>query len=73
MPLSQPLREIAVKRHIWRAIAIYVLIAMVKKELQLNYWLYTGSQILSAPVFKKSPDFMRLTGRRLTKPTSTCL
>jgi len=46
--------EKAAKMQIWRAIAIYVLIAIVKKESQLKYSLYTCLQILSVSVFKKT-------------------
>ena len=41
--------ENAVKSQVWCAIATYVLIAIVKKELQLNASLYTRLQILSVP------------------------
>ena len=46
--------ENAVKTQIWCAIATYVLIAIVKKELQLNASLYTCLQILSVSVFEKT-------------------
>ena len=45
--------ENAVKTQIWCAVATYVLIAIVKKELQLNTSLYTLLQILSVSVFEK--------------------
>ena len=45
--------ENAVKTQIWCAVSTYVLIAIVKKELQLNASLYTLLQILSASVFEK--------------------
>jgi len=45
--------ENAVKTQIWCAIATYVLIAIVKKELQLKSSLYTCLQILSVSVFEK--------------------
>ena len=45
--------ENAVKTQIWCAVATYVLIAIVKKELQLNASLYTLLQILSVSVFEK--------------------
>ena len=51
--------ENAVKTQIWCAIATYVLIAIVKKELQLKISLYTCLQILSVSVFEKNPGFMR--------------
>ena len=46
--------ENAVKTHIWCAVSTYVLIAIVKKELQLNASLYTCLQILSVSVFEKT-------------------
>jgi hypothetical protein len=46
--------ENAVKTQIWCAVATYVLIAVVKKELQLNASLYTCLQILSVSVFEKT-------------------
>ncbi len=44
----------AVKTQIWCAIATYVLIAIVRKELQLDASLYTCLQILSVSVFEKT-------------------
>ena len=46
--------ENAVKTQIWCAISTYVLIAIVKKELQLEASLYTCLQILSVSVFEKT-------------------
>jgi hypothetical protein len=46
--------ENAVKTQIWSAVATYVLIAIVKKELQLQASLYTLLQILSVSVFEKT-------------------
>jgi IS4 transposase len=46
--------ENAVKTQIWCAIATYVLIAIIKKELQLHASLYTCLQILSVSVFEKT-------------------
>jgi hypothetical protein len=47
--------ENAVKTQIWCAVSTYVLIAIVKKELQLDASLYTLLQILSVGVFEKTP------------------
>jgi transposase len=47
--------ENAVKTQIWCAVATYVLIAIVKKELQFDASLYTLLQILSVSVFEKTP------------------
>jgi|SRR5665213_3359151 len=44
----------AVKTQVWCAVATYVLIAIVKKELQLDASLYSCLQILSVSVFEKS-------------------
>jgi hypothetical protein len=46
--------ENAVKTQVWCAVATYVLIAIVKKELQLEASLYTCLQILSVSVFEKT-------------------
>lgn len=46
--------ENAVKSQIWCAISTYLLIAIVKKELQLDASLYTLLQILSVSVFEKT-------------------
>lgn len=46
--------ENAVKTLVWCAIATYVLIAIVKKELHLDTSLYTCLQILSVSVFEKT-------------------
>ena len=46
--------ENAVKTQVWCAVATYVLIAIVKKKLQLDASLYTCLQILSVSVFEKT-------------------
>jgi len=45
----------AVKTQIWIAITIYVLIAILRKRLQLHHSLYTILQILSITIFEKIP------------------
>ena len=47
--------ENAVKTQIWVAITVYVLVAMVKKQLQLDLTLYKILQILSINLFEKTP------------------
>ena len=42
------------KTQVWCAVATYVLIAIVKKELQLDASLYTCLQISSVSVFEKT-------------------
>src|SRR5438094_4487608 len=45
----------SVKTQIWIAMAIYVLIAIIKKQLRLPQSLYTILQILSTTLFEKTP------------------
>jgi len=45
----------SVKTQIWIAVAIYVLIAIIKKQLRLPQSLYTILQILSTTLFEKTP------------------
>ena len=47
--------ENAVKSQIWIAVSVYVLVAIVKKRLNLNASLYTLLQILSVTLFEKMP------------------
>ncbi len=47
--------ENAVKTQIWIAIAVYVLVAIVKKELKSDRSLYTILQVLSVSLFEKTP------------------
>ena len=64
--------ENAVKTQIWCAIATYVLIAIVTKELQLTASLHTCLQILSASVFEKTPISCDLNpARSQTEPDLT--
>jgi transposase len=46
--------ENAVKTQIWTAVCVYVLAAIIKKELALNVSLYTFLQILSVRPFEKT-------------------
>lgn len=45
----------AVKTQVWIAISIYVLVAIVKKELQIDRSLYEILQVLSLTLFEKTP------------------
>jgi hypothetical protein len=47
--------ENAVKTQIWTAVCVYVLVAIVKKQLGLDQSLYTILQILSISLFEKTP------------------
>jgi len=45
----------AVKTQIWIAVAVYVLIAIVRKKLHATHSLYTFLQVLSLTLFEKTP------------------
>jgi len=47
--------ENAVKSQIWIAISVYVLVAIIKKRLDLKVDLYTILQVLSLTLFEKTP------------------
>ncbi len=47
--------ENAVKTQVWVALSVYVLVAMVKKQLGLDLSLYKILQILSVTIFEKTP------------------
>jgi hypothetical protein len=54
--------ENAIKTQIWIAIAVYVLVALVKKLVHLDVSLYTILQILSVTLFEKKPILEAFTG-----------
>ena len=43
------------KTQIWIAVSVYVLVAIVRKRLQLELSLYQILQILSVTLFEKTP------------------
>ena len=47
--------ENAVKTQIWIAVAVYVLVAIVRKRLQIEAPLYSFLQVLSLTLFEKMP------------------
>ena len=47
--------ENAVKTQIWIAISVYVLVAIIKKRLELPRTLYETLQILSLTLFERTP------------------
>jgi Transposase DDE domain/Domain of unknown function (DUF4372) len=47
--------ENAVKTQIWIAVSVYVLVAIVRKRLNLEVSLYTFLQVVSVSVFEKMP------------------
>jgi hypothetical protein len=44
-----------VKTQVWVALAVYVLVAIVKKQLGLEQSLHQILQILNATIFEKKP------------------
>ena len=56
----------AVKTQVWIAISVYVLVAIVKKELKLERSLYEILQILSVALFEKTPIFEALSSKNYT-------
>ena len=47
--------ENAVKTQVWIAVSVYVLVAIIKKQLHVDMSLYTILQIFSVTVFEKTP------------------
>jgi IS4 transposase len=45
----------AVKTQVWIAISVYILVAIVKKQLNLDQSLYSILQVLSVTLFEKTP------------------
>ncbi len=62
--------ENAVKTQIWIAVSVYVLIAILKKRLNIDHSLYTILQILSITLFEKMPILQALAGDDLSTPTT---
>jgi len=53
--------ENAVKTQIWIAISVYVIVAILKKQLRLPYSLYTILQVLSVTAFERIPLYQIFT------------
>jgi hypothetical protein len=49
-----------VRTQIWTAIAVYLLVTILKKRLHLDASLYTILQILSLTLFEKTPILQAL-------------
>ena len=62
--------ENAVKSQIWIAISIYVLVAIIKKRLDLKVDLYTILQVLSLTLFEKTSLEQILTVNNYTEESS---
>ena len=59
--------ENAVKTQVWIAISVYVLVAIVKKELQLERSMSEILQIFSVSLFEKTPLFAALSCKNANK------
>lgn len=65
--------ENAVKTQIWIAVSVYVLVAIMKKQLQLQESLYTILQILSVSIFERSTIYQLITDHGgVIKPVQSC-
>jgi len=62
----------AVRIQVWIAISVYVLVAIVKKELGLDRSLGEILQILSLTLFEKTPIFQALSDKKPQDPESPC-
>jgi hypothetical protein len=58
--------ENAVKTQVWIAISVYVLVAIVKKTMNLDQSLYTILQVLSVTLFEKKPILQALSNATYT-------
>ena len=59
--------ENAVKTQVWIAVSVYVLVAIIKKQMKLDdLSLYTILQILSITLFEKAPLYQILTTTKYT-------
>jgi IS4 transposase len=59
----------AVRTQVWSAIAVYLLVAILKKRLHLDASLYTILQILSLTLFEKMPISQALAQLPPTSPS----
>ena len=65
--------ENAVKTQIWIAVSVYVLVAIIKKQLKIDMTLYTFLQILSVTLFEKVHILQLVTNsRKLIHNSESC-
>jgi hypothetical protein len=62
----------AVKTQVWIAVSVYVLVAILKKELKIGRSLTEILQILSVTPFEKTPIFQALSTFLVTDSESPC-
>lgn len=65
--------ENAVKTQIWIAVSVYVLVAIIKKQLKIDITLYTFLQILSVTLFEKVHILQLVTNsQKIIDNTDSC-
>ena len=62
----------AVKTQVWIAISVYVLVAIVKRELKIKRSLSDILQILSVTLFEKTPLFQAFSAHEPPDSTNAC-
>jgi IS4 transposase len=63
--------ENAVKTQIWIAVSVYLLVAIIRKRLNIEESLYTMLQVLSVSVFERISLYQLLTFYDYTNDTDT--
>ena len=63
--------ENAVKTQIWIAISVYLIVAIIRKRLNIQESLYTILQVLSVSVFERTSLYQLLTFYDYTKDTNS--
>jgi len=62
----------AVKTQVWIAVSVYVLVAILRKDLELDRSLSEILQILSVTPFEKTPLFQALSTKLVRNPEGAC-
>ena len=62
----------AVKTQVWIAVSVYVLVAVVRRELGVERTMYEILQILSVTLFENQPLLPLLASTDVPIPTTTC-
>jgi IS4 transposase len=63
--------ENAVKTQVWIAVSVYVLVAIIKKQLRLDHSLYVILQILSITLSEKKPILQVFSEHNYTFPDNS--
>ena len=62
----------AVRTQVWIAVCVYVLVAIIRKELKVDRSLSEILQILSVTPFEKTPIFQALSTISVPNPEGAC-